>query len=312
MISVIIPVKDGGSDLRRCLDGIARQKIDGEVEVVVVDSGSVDGSPELARSIGAKVLEVESVGFRHGATRNLAAEAAGGEILVFTTQDAYAADEHWLERLTAPLLAGDDLAGVYGRQVPHDDAAPPERFFLDFLYGPNPRVQRATEPSELTLHTTLFSNVNSAVRRSLWEQFRFADDLFFAEDQDWSRRVLLAGHAIRYEPEAAVRHSHAYTLTGAFKRFFDTGASADRGFLAGGSEAAKALRREARRYAREELAWLVRTGRRRWIPYAAVYELGKLAGVQLGARHRRLPLWLKQRCSFFPAYWEYQARRERG
>ena len=311
MISVLIPVKDGGSDLRRCLDGIARQEIEGEVEVVVVDSGSADGSPELARSLGAKVLEVESVGFRHGATRNLAAEAARGEILVFTTQDAYAADEHWLERLTVPLRAGDDLAGVYGRQIPHDDALPPERFFLDFLYGPNPRVQRAAEPSELTLHTTLFSNVNSAIRRSLWEQFRFADDLFFAEDQDWSRRVLLAGYAIRYEPEAAVRHSHAYTLTAAFKRFFDTGASADRGFLAGGSEAAKALRREAGRYAREELAWLVRTGRRRWIPYAAVYELGKFAGVQLGARHRRLPLWLKQRCSFFPAYWAHEAQRER-
>ena len=75
---------------------------------------------------------------------------------------------------------------------------------------------------------------------------------------------------------------------------------------------ARSFEREARRYAREELAWLARTGRRRWIPYAAVYELGKFAGVQLGARHRRLPLWLKQRCSFFPAYWEYQARRERS
>jgi rhamnosyltransferase len=255
------------------------------------------------------VLEVEPVGFRHGATRNLAAQEALGKVLVFTTQDAYAADEHWLERLCAPLR-DDELAGVYGRQIPHEDASPPERFFLDFLYGPDPRVQRAADPSELSLHTTLFSNVNSAIKRSIWERFRFADDLFFAEDQDWSRRVLLAGHAIRYEPEAAVRHSHAYTLASAFKRFFDTGASAERGFLAGGSASAKVLRREARRYAREELAWLVRTGRRRWIPYAAVYELGKFAGVQLGARHRRLPLWLKQRCSFFPAYWEYEARRD--
>jgi rhamnosyltransferase len=231
-------------------------------------------------------------------------------VLVFTTQDAYAADEHWLERLCAPLRDDNELAGVYGRQIPHEDASPPERFFLDFLYGPDPRVQRAADPSELSLHTTLFSNVNSAIKRSIWERFRFADDLFFAEDQDWSRRVLLAGHAIRYEPEAAVRHSHAYTLASAFKRFFDTGASAERGFLAGGSASAKVLRREARRYAREELGWLVRTGRRRWIPYAAVYELGKFAGVQLGARHRRLPLWLKQRCSFFPAYWEYEARRD--
>jgi glycosyltransferase involved in cell wall biosynthesis len=311
VISVIIPVKDGGDDLRRCLDGIARQRTKEDTETLVVDSGSSDGSQELARSRGARVLEVGPSGFRHGATRNLAAAQAHGQVLVFTTQDAYAADEHWLEALCAPLRTDDDIAGVYGRQIPHADASPPERFFLEFLYGPHPRVQRAADASELSLRTTLFSNVNSAIRRSVWDRFRFADDLFFAEDQDWARRVLTVGYAIRYESAGAVRHSHTYTLTTAFKRFFDTGASADRGFLAGGPASAKVLRREALRYAREEVAWLARTDQRRWIPYAAAYELAKFAGVQLGARHRRLPLWLKQRCSFFPAYWEYQARRER-
>ena len=233
MISVIIPVKDGGDALRRCLDGIARQRTDEDVEALVVDSGSTDGSRELAQSMGARVLEEQAAGFRHGATRNLAAANARGELLVFTTQDAYAADEHWLERLCAPLRADDDVAGVYGRQIPNPDASPPDRFFLEFLYGPSPRVQRARDTADLSLLTTLFSNVNSAIRRSFWERFPFADDMFFAEDQDWSRRVLLAGYAIRYEPEAAVHHSHAYTLKTAFKRFFDTGASADRGFLAG-------------------------------------------------------------------------------
>jgi rhamnosyltransferase len=310
VISVIIPVKDGGDDLRRCLDGIVRQRTDEEVETLIVDSGSTDGSPELAQSQGARVLEVQASGFRHGATRNLAAAQARGELLVFTTQDAYAADEHWLERLCAPLRVDEDVAGVYGRQIPNPDASPPERFFLEFLYGPSPRVQRARDPADLSLLTTLFSNVNSAIRHSFWERFPFADDMFFAEDQDWSRRVLLAGHAIRYEPDAAVHHSHAYTLTTAFRRFFDTGASAERGFLAGPASST-VLRGEALRYAREELAWLARTDRRRWIPYAAVYELGKFAGLQLGARHRRLPLWLKRRCSFYPAYWEHEAKLER-
>jgi rhamnosyltransferase len=307
-ISVIIPVKDGGTDLRRCLDGIQSQHVDSEIETVVVDSGSTDGSQELARSLGARVIEVESSGFLHGSTRNQAARAAQGELLVFTTQDAYAAGPEWLDRLCAPLRSEEDVAGVYGRQLPHVDATPPERFFLDFLYGPSPRVQRAADPAGLSLRTTLFSNVNSAIRRSFWERFPFADDLFFAEDQDWARRVLIAGYTIRYEPEAAVHHSHRYTVTSAFKRFFDTGASAERGFLAGGSASSTVLRREALRYAREEVAWLARTRQRHWIPYAAAYELGKFLGIQLGARHRRLPLWLKRRCSFYPGYWESQAR----
>src|SRR5215211_2002475 len=127
MISVIIPVKDGGDDLRRCLDGIARQRTNADVETLVVDSGSRDRSRELAQSRGARVLEVESSGFRHGATRNLGAAQARGDLLVFTTQDAYAADEHWLERLCAPLRTDEDVAGVYGRQLPNADASPPER-----------------------------------------------------------------------------------------------------------------------------------------------------------------------------------------
>jgi GT2 family glycosyltransferase len=306
MISVIVPVRDGGDDLRRCLDAIAGQQVDDEIETIVADSESRDGSRELARAQGARVLEIGSSEFGHGATRNLAAGEARGEILVFTTQDAYADDDRWLARLTQPLHGDEPLAGVYGRQIPHDGASPPELFFLDFLYGPDARVQRAEGEADLSLRTTLFSNVNSAIKREVWERFPFADDLFFAEDQDWARRVLLAGHALRYEPEAAVRHSHAYTVTTAFKRFFDTGASAERGFLAGGSASAGVLRKEALRYARDEVAWLARTGQRRWIPYAAVYELAKFAGLQLGARHRRLPLWAKRRFSFYPDHWASQ------
>jgi glycosyltransferase involved in cell wall biosynthesis len=307
MISLIIPVKNGGDDLGRCLDLIARQQVPGQVEVLVADSGSTDDSRNVAESSGARVLDVRGTEFLHGATRNLAATEARGEVLVFTTQDAYADNEYWLDRLCAPLRSDPALAGVYGRQIARGDASPPERFFLDFLYGPHPRVQRASDPAELSMRTTLFSNVTSAIARSVWEEFPFAEEAFFAEDQDWARRVLLAGYALRYEPEAVVRHSHSYTLTAAFKRFFDTGASAERGFLAGGSASSGVLRREAFRYAREELAWLARTGQRRWIPYAAVYELAKFLGLQAGARHRMLPLSLKRRWSFYPGYWESRA-----
>jgi rhamnosyltransferase len=300
MISVLLLVKDAGDDLRRCLDGIERQRIDDEVETLVVDSGSRDESVGLARAHGARVYEIGSGEFRHGGTRNFAAERAQGELLVFTSQDAYAEGDDWLVRLTAPLRADEMLAGVYGRQVPHEDATPPERFFLDFLYGPEPREQEVERAEALSMRTTMFSNVNSAIRQDLWRRFPFADDLVFAEDQDWARRVLLAGYRIRYEPEAVVRHSHAYTLGAAFKRFYDSGATAARGYLAGGRPANRVLLREAARYARDEVRWLSATGQLWWVPYTAVYELAKFAGLQLGARHDRLPSWLRDRLSSLP------------
>jgi rhamnosyltransferase len=285
VISVLVPVKDGGADLVRCLEGIARQQVDDDVEVVVVDSGSTDGSADRARELGARVHEIPAEEFGHGGTRNLAARLATGDVLVFTTQDAVAADERWLATLVA-ALDGEGVAGAYGRQLPHAGATPPERFFLDFMYGPNARVQRLERLEELTYEDTLFSNVNSAIPRSLWERYPFDEGVGMSEDQEWSRRVLLAGHTVVYEPRAAVRHSHAYTLAGAFRRFYASGASAARSYVSGAGSRA-ALRRALARYASGELRWLWRTGRRRWIPYAIVYELAKLAGLQLGLRQGR-------------------------
>ena len=284
MISILIPVKNGGSDLVRCLEAIATQTVDDRVEIVVVDSGSTDGSPDRARELGATVHEIPAHEFVHGATRNLAARLSQGDVLVLTTQDAVPADDQWLARLVR-ALEGDGIAGVYGRQLPHENATPPEQFFLDFMYGSEPRIQRLGGIAELSFEQTLFSNVNSAIPRQVWEANPFRDDVAMSEDQEWSRRMLLAGHTIVYEPSAAVRHSHAYTLRAAFRRFYDSGASADRSYVAG-DESRAALRRAFRRYAAGELRWLWRTGRRRWIPYAVVYELAKLAGLQLGLRKK--------------------------
>jgi rhamnosyltransferase len=294
VISVVIPVKDGGRDLDRCLAGIAAQRTDEEVEVVVVDSGSSDGSPDRARAAGAIVHEIPPEEFGHGRTRNVGVRVARGELVAFTSQDAVADDDRWLARLAAAARSGPDVAGAYGRQLPHADARPPERFFLDFLYGPDARVQRLGRGEELTFEVTLFSNVNAAVPRSLFERYPFRDDLTMSEDQEWSRRVLRDGYSLVYEPLAAVRHSHAYTIGSAFRRFFDSGVSAQHAYVEGEASRA-ALRRAGSRYAREELAWLWRTGHRRWIPYTAVYELGKFAGLHLGLRHERLPRRLVRR-----------------
>ena len=302
MISVVIPVLDGGADLVRCLDAIGRQVVDDEVEVVVVDSGSRDGSVQVARGRGARVHEIPITEFGHGRTRNVGAELAQGDVLVFTTQDAYAADEQWLAVLTRSL-SGDRVAGTYGRQLPHANAAPPERYFLDFLYGPDARVQRLDGDGEPDFEQTLFSNVNSAMPRPIWQEFPFADDLIMSEDQEWSRRVLRAGYELVYEPAAGVHHSHQYSVADAFRRFFDSGVSAERSY-ASGSGGSGALRRAGARYARGEVEWLWETGQRRWIPYAAVYELAKFMGMQLGRRHHRLPLPLKRRFSALRRYWD--------
>ena len=277
MISVIIPVKNGGADLRRCLDGIAAQEVADEVEVVVVDSGSTDGSVDVARAAGARVHEIPPQEFNHGATRNLGVSLARGDVLVFTSQDAHAEDGDWLASLTRSL--GDPgVAGAYGRQIAHEDASPSEHFFLDFLYGPAARVQRAG--ARIGPEDTLFSNVNAAIRRDVFERFPFVDDIIMSEDQEWSARVLKAGYALHYEPRAVVRHSHPYTLRQAFRRFYDSGLSARQSYLVESSVADLVRLHVA--YPFREIAWLVRTRQLRWLPRAIAYQAVKGAGVVLG------------------------------
>jgi rhamnosyltransferase len=304
VISIVIPTLNGGSDLERCLAAIERQRIDEPVEVVVVDSSSEDGSAELASDRGARVESIARTDFNHGATRNLGASLAAGETLVFTSQDAEAVGDDWLEVLTGPLRADRGLAGVYGRQIAREDARPAERFFLDYVYGETARVQAAAERAELSMDTTMFSNVNAAVRREVWERFPFAGDMIMSEDQEWAARVLLAGYRLAYEPRAVVRHSHAYSIPSAFRRFFDSGVSSERAYLAGRAEAGRVLRRRGVEYVREELRWLRRTGQAAQIPYTLLYEGAKWAGLWLGARHRSLPVGLKRRLSAMPNYWD--------
>lgn len=303
MISVVIPVKDGGAGLVRCLRGVRAQDVGQAVEIVVVDSGSTDGSIEVARASDARIEHVPPDQFSHGASRNLGARRAAGEVLVFLSQDAVPLNRNWLAQLIAPLTENPAIAGIYGRQLPNEDATPPESYFLNFLYGAEPRLQRAASREELSMETTLFSNVNSAIPRFVWGQFPFAEDIVMSEDQEWSRRVLLAGYSIAYEPAAAVRHSHKYTIASAFRRFFDSGASSSRAYMAGGRHSSQVLRAAAVRYATNELSWLWRTGRRRWIPYAAAYESTKMLGLLAGTNHERIPVELKRRLSATPDCW---------
>jgi rhamnosyltransferase len=303
VISVVIPVKNGGQDLARCLDAIRAQRIEVPVEIVVVDSGSTDDSVTIARSHDAVVHEIPADEFSHGASRNIGADLASGDTLVFISQDAYPVDERWLVHLTTPLGLDPGLAGVYGRQFAHEGATPPEEYFLDFLYGSERRRQSASSAAELSMDTTLFSNVNAAIPRNIWSAHPFVGDIIMSEDQEWSRRMLLEGYALAYEPKAAVRHSHNYTLVSAFRRFFDSGASAERAYLAGDRHSSKVLRSRAVDYALGEVKWMWRTGRWRWLPYTAVYEATKMLGLLAGASHERIPLTLKRRLSAMPSYW---------
>src|SRR5215217_5553243 len=83
-VSFVVPVRDDALRLRRCLASIARNQYP-DLEVVVADNGSRDGSAGVAREAGARVLALP--GLKVAELRNRAAGAAQGEVLAFIDAD---------------------------------------------------------------------------------------------------------------------------------------------------------------------------------------------------------------------------------
>src|ERR1700693_3044368 len=86
------------------LDSCLAQSVDFPFEILVIDSGSSDGTLEAVRSRNAvRLHQIPNSSFGHGRTRNLAVELAKGEFVVFVTQDATPATTHWLADILRPF-----------------------------------------------------------------------------------------------------------------------------------------------------------------------------------------------------------------
>ncbi|KLR58474.1 glycosyl transferase family 2 [Diaphorobacter sp. J5-51] len=303
--SVLIPVKNGGALLGEVLDAVLAQSTPWPFEVVVVDSGSRDGSVECARQRGVRVELIPAAEFGHGRTRNYLASLSRGDFLVFITQDARPADAHWLRHLVEGCDSAPDVAGAFGPHRAHPGARHvTERELAEHFAGFGSvlsRVQledRERFDREVGYRQWLhfFSNNNSCLRRSVWEKLPFPD-VMFAEDQTWMLSAIKAGYAKAFVPEAAVYHSHDFGVWETLQRNFDEASSFQRDF---GYDMQRSLARtlaSAVLLARRDARWLRQAGVRGWSwlkhsAYMAGIELARTLGQFLGTRHQSLPAWL--------------------
>jgi rhamnosyltransferase len=215
-VSVVIPTLNAGPSFGDLLERLLDQETPFGYEVLVIDSGSTDGTAELAWRHGVAVHEIACGEFGHGATRNLGVSLSRGEYVAFIVQDAMPLDGRWLASMVGNLDADELVAGVYGRQVPRPESGPLVHALVNgwptaslerrVQYVEAPAVYRGLAPSERRSLAT-FDNVSSCVRRSVWESIPF-EQAGFGEDIRWARSVLEAGYKLVYEPHSAVLHSH--------------------------------------------------------------------------------------------------------
>lgn len=226
--SVVIPTCNGGDLFSKVLSAIKAQQASWPFEIIVIDSGSTDGSAECAAESDEVIFHsIPRREFQHGRTRNLGIDMASGQYVLFVTQDALPFDKLWLNNMIAVMDKYPNAAGAFGRQIAYPDAWPflkrdiANRFAS---FDANPlAVSKYTHfrnwsSGDVSWRQTLYfySNKNSCVRRSVWNTIPFPN-IEFGEDQAWAARIIDAGYEKLYVPSAAVYHSYNYVPSEMFE-----------------------------------------------------------------------------------------------
>ena len=173
-------------------------------QVVVVDSGSTDGTQDIVRSFPTTLIQIKPDQFTYGYALNLGIANVEADIVASLSAHSLPADADWLRHLLRPFRQAT-VAAVYGRQLPRQNATVLE------LLGMRLTGLLSDEPKLLSKRP-LFSNANGAFRRSLWLELAFDERVGGAEDIAWVRTMQERGYLIAYEPTARVYHSHGEPL----------------------------------------------------------------------------------------------------
>ncbi len=277
-VSIIMRSYNEAWALRETLPALAAQQPPAH-ELIVIDSGSTDGSQELIRAARpAHFVQITPAEYNPGRVLNTGMRLARSEFCLFLNADATPQNNQWLAPLAAALQQ-PRVAACYGRQIPRPDCRAVFACDYERCFGPRREAARWEH---------FFSMVSSGLRKDVWSRRGFREDLQFAEDDEYTRWCRFHGYKTTYVPESVVMHSHNYSPAQARRRSFGDAYAIGR--------AGSANPRDTRWLKTVALGWLsdlrhdlrfcFRTWRCRELPHAArirwAQRRGRLAGFQQG------------------------------
>ena len=221
-VSVVIPTYNGAHELPQLLELLRKQKGIPDLEIVVVDSGSTDGTDTMAEAEGCKVIRIPQSEFSHSHARMLGATAATGEYLLFMTQDALPDRDDWVLRILQPcLISGAAAVSCY--ESPKADADLLSHITVwnwkNIMSGGSDRLTAlpADASYDNLRRSAQLSDNACAVKRSIFMELGGHRGAY-AEDLDLGIRLLRSGHKLGLLASISVVHSHNRPALYNFKR----------------------------------------------------------------------------------------------
>ena len=207
LISIVIPVFNGGSQFLRCLKAIHQSSFT-DYELIIVDDGSTDGSDRLARQFSSRVYGTPDYS-GPGAARNLGARLARGQYLFFTDADC-AVQPDTLANIAHILQADPHLDALFGS---YDDSPAAQNFVAQYknLFHHYVHQQAGEEAG------TFWTGCGAIKRERFLQLGGFNVQRYrrpSIEDIDLGYRLKRAGGRIRLAKQVQVKHLKAWTLPG--------------------------------------------------------------------------------------------------
>ena len=283
LITIVLRSFNEGWALRETLPAVAAQEYT-NWELIVIDSGSTDGSMDLLRQASPRCLiHIRPEEYNPSRVMNWGMELAKGDFGIFLNADATPQGKNWLRPLVQ-ALQDPRTAAVFGRQVPRPNCQAVFAVDYERCFGP----QRETAAWD-----HFFSMVSSGIRKDIWSQRGFLEKMQYSEDDEYTRWCKAQGYQVVYCPESVVMHSHNYTLPQAYRRSYGE-ARALAAVWSGNPGEINWWRTVALGWladARRDLRFCARNRRLREFPHAlrvrARQRRAKLAGFRDGWKHYR-------------------------
>ena len=207
-ISVVVCTYNGSRTIRDCLEGLKRLRYP-NFEVIVVNDGSTDATPDIVREYDVRLISTENRGL--SSARNTGWREATGEIIAYIDDDAYP-DRDWLTHLAATFLRTSDV-GVGGPNISPPGDGPIAKCIA--LAPGNPIHVMLTDREAEHI-----PGCNMAFRRSALQEIGGFDEQFRVAGDDvdvcWSLRE--RGRTLGFSPSAVVWHHRRNSVRAFWKQ----------------------------------------------------------------------------------------------
>lgn len=218
-ISMIVPVFNGGTKIRRCVDALARQVTRRRYEVIIVDDGSTDSGLEglASESADRPVRVFRQANQGPAVARNLGVSVARGKFVLFTDADCEPVED-WLEEMMRPMEENPSVVGVKGAYLTRQQGIVSRFVQLEY----ESKYERMKKDQYIDFIDTYSAGfVKEDFRRVGCYDTRFPTAS--VEDQEFSFRMWEAGCRMVFNPKAKVYHTHSGSLGNYLKKKFRIG-----------------------------------------------------------------------------------------